>query len=51
MEAVPRLPMVSFELKSSPEATSFVNLKRVSNSSCTIKFVYKTMYLVVVGAV
>lgn len=29
MEAVKRLPMISFELKSSPEATSFHNLKQV----------------------
>jgi hypothetical protein len=29
MEAVKRLPMISFELKSSPEATSFQNLKQV----------------------
>lgn len=30
MEAVPRLPMIKFELKHCTEATSFNNLKAVS---------------------
>lgn len=30
MEAIPKLPMISFDLKVSNEATSFGNLKRVS---------------------
>lgn len=33
MEAVPRLPMLHFDLKVTTEATSFVNLKRVSGES------------------
>jgi hypothetical protein len=33
MEAVKKLPMISFELKNSPEATSFHNLKQVSRYS------------------
>lgn len=32
MEAVPRLHMLWFALKSSPEGTSFAALKKVSNS-------------------
>jgi hypothetical protein len=31
MEAVKKLPMISFELKSSPDAASFHNLKHVSS--------------------
>lgn len=30
MEAVPRLPMLQFDLKVTTEPTSFANLKRVS---------------------
>jgi len=33
MEAVKKLPMISFELKNSPEATSFHNLKQVTGAN------------------
>lgn len=37
MEAVPRLPMLSFELKHSPEATSFDQLKKVKKMKLKLK--------------
>lgn len=42
MEAVKKLPMISFELKCSPDATSFYSLKRVN-----IFFVFHFFFLII----
>lgn len=41
MEAVPRLPMLSFELKHSPEATAFDQLKKVNQNHLNMKIKLK----------
>lgn len=41
MEAIPKLPMISFDLKVSTEPSSFGNLKRVSGVNRLLAFCYE----------
>lgn len=44
MEAVKKLPMISFELKNSPEPTSFHNLKQVTGIELQIQLEFRLCY-------